>query len=164
MTGVLPLNFEMLLGYGLSGWLSIGRFLLFARKSSLETCKLLFSFAVVSWILNRGSLGVGQEAFETDIYTQWLAIGDMFDFALSLHAELSSVSISPARDAYQQHDALSQSIGREEQQPGALIFFGREQITHVALALNKHEYIHAEGQNYNRVTVHSLDPHHPAYN
>jgi hypothetical protein len=68
------------------------------------------------------------------------------------------------RDAYQQHDALSQSIGREEQQPGDLFFFGREQITHVALALNKHEYIHAEGQNYNRVTVHSLDPHHPAYN
>jgi len=65
------------------------------------------------------------------------------------------------RDAHQQHDALSRSVGREKLQLGDLIFFGRERITHVALALNKHEYIHAEGDN--QVTVNSLDPHHPAY-
>ncbi len=68
------------------------------------------------------------------------------------------------RDAYQQHDALSQSIKREELEPGDLIFFGRERITHVAVALNKYDYIHAEGQNYNQVMISSLDSHHPAYN
>ncbi len=67
------------------------------------------------------------------------------------------------RDAYQQHDALSQNVQREELQPGDLIFFGRERITHVALALNKYEYVHAEGENYNQVMISSLDPHHPAY-
>jgi hypothetical protein len=67
------------------------------------------------------------------------------------------------RDAHQQYDVLSESVGREKLQLGDLIFFGRERITHVALALNKHEYIHAEGQNYNQVTVNSLDPQHPDY-
>ena len=32
----LPLDFQMLLGQGFSGFFSIGRFLLFARKASLE--------------------------------------------------------------------------------------------------------------------------------
>ena len=41
---------------------------------------------------------------------------------------------------------------------GDLIFFGKESITHVAIALNAKEYIHAEGQNYNRVTINSFDP------
>ena len=68
------------------------------------------------------------------------------------------------RDAYQQHDALSQSVGREELQPGDLIFFDRERVMHVGLALNKHEYIHADGRNDNQVMINSLDPHHPAYN
>jgi cell wall-associated NlpC family hydrolase len=67
------------------------------------------------------------------------------------------------RDAEQQYEVLSQDIKREDMQAGDLIFFGRKQITHVALALNKYEYIHAEGQHYNRVTMNSLDQVHPAY-
>jgi cell wall-associated NlpC family hydrolase len=43
-------------------------------------------------------------------------------------------------------------------QEGDLIFFGSKSITHVALALNDHEYIHAEGQNYNRVVINSFNP------
>jgi len=43
-------------------------------------------------------------------------------------------------------------------QEGDLIFFGRQKITHVAMALNNHEYIHSEGQLYNRVTINSFDP------
>jgi hypothetical protein len=39
-----------------------------------------------------------------------------------------------------------------------LVFFGRQQITHVAMALNDHEYIHSEGQRYNRVAINSFDP------
>jgi gamma-D-glutamyl-L-lysine dipeptidyl-peptidase len=68
------------------------------------------------------------------------------------------------RDADQQYEALPQSIAREEMQAGDLIFFGRERITHVALALNHHEYIHAEGQEYNRVIINSFDLQHPDYN
>jgi hypothetical protein len=61
------------------------------------------------------------------------------------------------RDADQQHDFLSHSIARAEMQEGDLIFFGSRAITHVALALNDHEYIHAEGQNYNRVVINSFN-------
>jgi cell wall-associated NlpC family hydrolase len=62
------------------------------------------------------------------------------------------------RDADQQHDALARSVGREEMREGDLIFFGRHSVTHVALALNEREYIHAEGQRYNRVVINSFDP------
>lgn len=67
------------------------------------------------------------------------------------------------RDADEQHDALTQSVSRSEMQAGDLIFFGSKQITHVGMALNKHEFIHAEGQDFNRVLIHSLDPKHPDY-
>ena len=59
------------------------------------------------------------------------------------------------RDADQQWAALSHDVERSELQPGDLLFFGREQITHVAIALNAHSYLHAEGQRYNRVLVSS---------
>jgi hypothetical protein len=68
------------------------------------------------------------------------------------------------RDADQQHDFLTQNIERREMQAGDLIFFGREQITHVGMALNRYEYIHAEGQHYNQVIIHSFDQRNPAYN
>ncbi len=61
------------------------------------------------------------------------------------------------RDANQQHDALSHCVERAEMQTGDLIFFGTKQITHVALALNAQEYIHAEGQNYERVLINSFN-------
>lgn len=62
------------------------------------------------------------------------------------------------RDADQQHDFLSCCIKREDIEEGDLIFFGSEAITHVAMALNNQEYIHAEGQNYNHVVINSFDP------
>jgi cell wall-associated NlpC family hydrolase len=62
------------------------------------------------------------------------------------------------RDADQQHDFLSHCVKREDIQEGDLIFFGSEVITHVAMALNNQEYIHAEGQNYNHVVFNSFDP------
>ncbi len=67
------------------------------------------------------------------------------------------------RDADQQHDYLQRNVNREAMQAGDLIFFGQKEITHVALALNTHEYIHAEGQHYNRVIMSSFDPSHPSY-
>lgn len=62
------------------------------------------------------------------------------------------------RNADQQHDALSYRVARVDMQEGDLIFFGSQQITHVAMALNHKEYIHAEGQNYNYVVINSFDP------
>lgn len=62
------------------------------------------------------------------------------------------------RDADQQHDVLPSSVMLNEMREGDLIFFGKEHITHVAIALNAKEFIHAEGQNYNRVTINSFDP------
>ena len=67
------------------------------------------------------------------------------------------------RDGHQQHAFLQASVVRREMQAGDLIFFGRKQITHVALALNNTAYIHSEGQNYNRVTINSFDPAAPHY-
>ncbi len=66
------------------------------------------------------------------------------------------------RDADQQHDFLQQSVEREQMRAGDLIFFGSERITHVGMALNDHEYIHAEGRDFNRVVINSFregDPH-----
>ncbi|HEU5227175.1 MAG TPA: SH3 domain-containing C40 family peptidase [Ktedonobacteraceae bacterium] len=68
------------------------------------------------------------------------------------------------RDADQQDNALTHSIKRAEMEEGDLIFFGRNAITHVALALNHQEYIHAEGQHYQRVLINSFDPTHAHYN
>ncbi|GAC1378126.1 MAG: C40 family peptidase [Ktedonobacteraceae bacterium] len=62
------------------------------------------------------------------------------------------------RDADQQHAFASRNIQRKEMREGDLIFFGSKEITHVALALNNSEYIHAEGQNYDRVVINSFDP------
>jgi cell wall-associated NlpC family hydrolase len=67
------------------------------------------------------------------------------------------------RDAWQQHAALLHSITREELREGDLIFFGREDITHVGMALNDHEYIHAEGDRYERVIISSLAQDEPGY-
>lgn len=60
------------------------------------------------------------------------------------------------RDADQQDGFLHYAVERPQMRAGDLIFFGSQQITHVALALNDHEYIHAEGQNYHRVLINSL--------
>jgi len=62
------------------------------------------------------------------------------------------------RDGDQQHDFLPHSVERTAMREGDLIFFGSTQITHVALALNHEQYIHAEGQNYDHVVINSFNP------
>ena len=62
------------------------------------------------------------------------------------------------RDGDQQHDFLSFQVERADMREGDLVFFGSQAITHVALALNHKEYIHAEGQNYNHVVINGFDP------
>lgn len=60
------------------------------------------------------------------------------------------------RDGDQQAGFLTAAIERPCLRAGDLLFFGEQVVTHVALALNEHEYIHAEGQNYQRVLINSL--------
>ncbi len=62
------------------------------------------------------------------------------------------------RDADQQYAALSHSVAQHAMREGDLLFFGHPSITHVAMALNQKEFIHAEGHEFNRVIVSSLDP------
>ena len=62
------------------------------------------------------------------------------------------------RDADQQYAFLQQDVDRSRLQEGDLIFFGHQEITHVAMALNDHEYIHSEGQMFKCVTINSFDP------
>jgi gamma-D-glutamyl-L-lysine dipeptidyl-peptidase len=62
------------------------------------------------------------------------------------------------RDADQQDGFLSHAVERSHLQAGDLIFFGSQQITHVGMALNAHEYIHAEGERYQRVLISSFEP------
>ncbi|GAC1363273.1 MAG: C40 family peptidase [Ktedonobacteraceae bacterium] len=68
------------------------------------------------------------------------------------------------RDADQQEALLTHSVTRDQMRAGDLIFFGQKQITHVAIALNRYEYIHAEGQHHNQVIIHSFDQRNLAYN
>ncbi|WP_376795383.1 NlpC/P60 family protein [Thermogemmatispora sp.] len=68
------------------------------------------------------------------------------------------------RDADQQYAFLSHSVPLAELRAGDLLFFGRERITHVALALDERRFIHAEGVEYNRVVINSLQPGDEDYN
>lgn len=67
------------------------------------------------------------------------------------------------RDAEPQCAALSQTIAQADIQAGDLLFFGTDRITHVALAINQYDFIHAEGQLYHRVCINSLNPDSPNY-
>jgi gamma-D-glutamyl-L-lysine dipeptidyl-peptidase len=68
------------------------------------------------------------------------------------------------RDADQQYEVLPHSIKQHTMQEGDLLFFGHPTITHVAMALNQKEFIHAEGKEFNRVVINSLDPTDEHYN
>ncbi|MBX5455607.1 MAG: C40 family peptidase [Thermogemmatispora sp.] len=68
------------------------------------------------------------------------------------------------RDADQQYAFLRRSVPLAELRAGDLLFFGHERITHVALALDERRFIHAEGVEYNRVVINSLEPGDEDYN
>ncbi|WP_069803327.1 C40 family peptidase [Thermogemmatispora onikobensis] len=68
------------------------------------------------------------------------------------------------RDADQQYAFLRRSVPLTELRAGDLLFFGRERITHVALALDERRFVHAEGVEYHRVVINSLEPGDEDYN
>jgi len=54
----------------------------------------------VPWVVNGVSLGVGQEALESHIYTQLRARWNVFNFALGLDAKLAIVAISMSHNTH----------------------------------------------------------------
>src|SRR5689334_4824687 len=78
----LPLNFQMLQGQSLPGFLSVSRLLLTACESSLESLQLVLSFAVVSGILNCLTFRVSQVRFQANINSKLSSRRDMFNFPL----------------------------------------------------------------------------------
>src|SRR5260370_28533913 len=89
----LPLDFQMLLSQLLASFLSVRRFLLLTRKSSLESFESRLCFSVVSGVLNCSAFRVSEIGFEPDINAQLLPRYHMLDFALRIDAELAGVSI-----------------------------------------------------------------------
>ena len=79
-----------------------------------------------------------------------------------IQSVFKSVGIEFPRDAYQQYDFLSESkIRLEEVQSGDLLFFSeKRKITHVAIVLSEHEFIHARGW----VRIESFANNSPTYN
>src|SRR5260370_36962775 len=63
----LPLHFQMLFGQVFASFLSLGRFLLLAGKSSLESFEPRLCLTIVPRVGDGVSLGVGKEALESDI-------------------------------------------------------------------------------------------------
>jgi len=61
------------------------------------------------------------------------------------------------RDADQQDGFLYHAIEQANMRAGDLIFFGKDKIAHVGMALNDHEYIHAEGREFEQVIISSFN-------
>src|SRR5258708_8154760 len=89
----LPLNLQMLLGQLLAGFHTASRFLLFAGKSPLESFESRLCFSIVPGVGDGISLGVSQEAVESDINAQGLPRYHMLDFAFGIDAELGIVAV-----------------------------------------------------------------------
>src|SRR5690242_5655610 len=103
----LPLNFQMLRGQSLSGFLSVRRLLLFTGEASLQTFELVFSFTVVTGVLNGSTFRIGQVRFQADINSQLLASWNMLNFALGFDAKLDRVSICSPDNANSLDKALA---------------------------------------------------------
>ncbi len=104
----LPLNLQMLLGKCFPGFLPVSRFLLFTGKSLLETFELVFGFAIVTGILDRGAVRVGDVCFESHINPKLLACWNVFDLAFGLNTELAAVAICTSDNA----NALDHALGK----------------------------------------------------
>lgn len=73
-----------------------------------------------------------------------------YDCSGLMQAAFASVGIWLPRDSYQQHH-FTQPISLEEAAPGDLLFFSSgKRITHVALYLGNHQYIHSSGKDRGR--------------
>ncbi|MBD2090521.1 C40 family peptidase [Microcoleus sp. FACHB-1515] len=76
-------------------------------------------------------------------------IGSNYDCSGLMQAAFCSAGIWIPRDAYQQAD-FAQAIDLTEANPGDLIFFGGDRITHVGLYLGDLRYIHSSGKDHGR--------------
>lgn len=87
------------------------------------------------------------EAMNTPNYYLWGGtVAPNYDCSGLIQSAFASVGVWLPRDSYQQ-EAFTQSISREELIIGDLIFFGIHRVTHVALYLGDHSYIHSSGKD-----------------
>src|SRR5258708_14689667 len=89
----------MLFGQVFASFLSIGRFLLLAGKSSLESFEPRLCLTIVPRVGDGVSLGVGQEALESDINPKLQPCWNMPDLPLGVDTELAVVAICPSNNA-----------------------------------------------------------------
>jgi len=76
-------------------------------------------------------------------------IGPNYDCSGLMQAAFLSAGIWIPRDAYQQAD-FAQPIDLQTAEPGDLVFFGTDRITHVGLYLGDNYYIHSSGKDQGR--------------
>ncbi len=95
----LPLHLQMLLGKSFPCFLAIGRLLLFARESSLESLESFLSSPMMSRVGYAVSLRISQEAQESHIDPDLPPRWDVLNSALRLDGKLHIVAVSPTEDA-----------------------------------------------------------------
>ena len=95
----LPLHFQRGFRQALSGLLAVLALFLFARDAPIETFEFCLSLAVVAWVLNALSVGVGVEDLQPHVDTDHAASFDMFALAFGLHPKLAIISICASQDA-----------------------------------------------------------------
>jgi len=98
-----------------------------------------------------GVIAYTQNAMNQPNYYLWGGtVPPNYDCSGLMQAAFASVGIWIPRDSYQQHN-FTQPISTEEAKPGDLLFFSSgKRITHVALYLGNHQYIHSSGKDRGR--------------
>lgn len=96
----LPLNFQMPLRQGFSGFLSIRRLLLFLGESFLKTFQPFFSFAIVPGIGYGIAFRVSQERFEPHINANLASCSSVLNLAFCFDHELTIVAIGTPDKTY----------------------------------------------------------------
>jgi hypothetical protein len=86
------------------------------------------------------------QAMDTPNYYLWGGtVAPNYDCSGLIQSAFASVGIWLPRDSYQQ-EAFANRINPEELSEGDLIFFGTNQVSHVALYLGDKLYIHSSGK------------------
>jgi cell wall-associated NlpC family hydrolase len=134
---------------GYEGWLSLKQLKYLtaaetayqASQVSREEIKLRIPY-VIDFIL---------KAMKQPNYYLWGGtIGPNYDCSGLIQTAFVASGIWLPRDSYQQAD-FTESISKEDLQPGDLIFFAKQnKVDHVALYLGDNQYIHSSGKEIGR--------------
>jgi len=90
----------MSLGYLLTGFLAVCRFLFRAREPTLQTFDALLRFAQVARIVYSIAITIGQKRLETQVNAYLRTGRDMFYTPLSLYRKLAVVAVGTFEQTY----------------------------------------------------------------